>query len=56
MVVCFIGHRKISVEESFKEHLANLIKALISEKDFDTFLFGSRSQFDELCLETVSEL
>ena len=56
MVVCFIGHRKISVEESFKEHLANLIKALITEKNFDTFLFGSRSQFDELCLETVSKL
>jgi len=56
MVVCFIGHRQISVEKSFKEHLANLIKPLISEKDFDTFLFGSRSQFDELCLETVSEL
>lgn len=56
MVVCFIGHRQISVEESFKEHLAILIKTLISEKDFDTFLFGSRSQFDELCLETVSGL
>ena len=56
MVVCFIGHRKLSVEESFKERLTNLIKELITENDFDTFLFGSRSQFDELCLETVSEL
>ena len=56
MVVCFIGHRKISVDESFKERLANLIKELITEKNFDTFLFGSRSQFDELCLETVSKL
>ena len=55
MVVCFIGHRKLSVEESFKERLTNLIKELITENDFDTFLFGSRSQFDELCLETVSE-
>ena len=56
MVVCFIGHRKISIDGSFKERLTNLIKELIAEKNFDTFLFGCRSQFDELCLETVSEL
>lgn len=56
MVVCFIGHRKISVDGSFKERLANLIKKTYRQKNFDTFLFGSRSQFDELCLETVSKL
>lgn len=37
MVVCFIGHRQISVEKSFKEHLANLIKPLISEKTLTHF-------------------
>lgn len=56
MVVCFIGHRNIAVEESFKEHLVSLIKELITDKHFDIFLFGSRSQFDDLCLETVSQL
>lgn len=33
-----------------------MILELITEKNVDTFLFGSRSEFDELCYETVSEL
>lgn len=28
----------------------------IDEKQVDTFLFGSRSAFDDLCLETVTEI
>ena len=37
MVVCFIGHRKISVDGSFKERLANLIKGLIDKKTLTHF-------------------
>ena len=32
------------------------ILELIDDKNVDTFLFGSRSAFDDLCLETVTEI
>ena len=56
MVACFIGHRKISVDETFISDLKDCIRKLITDKNFDTFLFGSRSEFDDICLETVTEL
>ena len=53
MIICFIGHRTIANEEQLiprlKETILNLIKS-----GADTFLFGSKSQFDDICLETVS--
>lgn len=56
MVACFIGHRKISVEEAFLSYLKDCIRALIVDKNFDTFLFGNRSEFDDVCLEAVTQL
>lgn len=52
----FFGHRKIEKNEKLKSELKKVILELITEKNVDTFLFGSRSEFDELCYETVSEL
>lgn len=52
----FFGHRKIEKTEELKSELKKVILELITEKNVDTFLFGSKSEFDELCHETVSEL
>ncbi len=54
MTVCFIGHRKIENTEMVKKDLIKLIFELI-KKGTDTFLFGSKSEFDSLCYEAVSE-
>ncbi len=53
---CFIGHRKIIKTETLVKNLYSLIENLITQKQVDTFLFGSKSQFNDLCLEIVSDL
>ncbi len=53
---CFLGHRKIEITNELREFLFCTIKRLIEEENIDTFLFGSKSQFNDLCYETVSEL
>lgn len=55
-VCCFIGHRKIEINEELINNLSNLIKTLILEKGVYNFLFGSRSDFDSLCYKLVSKL
>lgn len=52
----FFGHRKIEITEKLKRKLDIQIEFLIEEKGVDTFLFGSRSQFDDLCHERVTLL
>ena len=53
---CFFGHRTINETEELKSKLIEVIEELICEKQVDTFLFGSKSQFNSLCLELVTEL
>ena len=53
---CFFGHRKINETEELKNNLYKVIENLIVIEKVDTFLFGSKSQFDRLCLKTVTEL
>jgi len=53
---CFFGHRRINETEELKSKLSREIEKLIVEKQVDTFLFGSKSQFDSLCLELVTEI
>lgn len=53
---CFFGHRKISESGELKERLYNIIEDLIIYKYVDTFLFGSKSDFDKLCLSVVTKL
>lgn len=55
-VCCFIGHRKIERTDEMVERLKDIINDLIFNKGVKTFLFGSRSQFDDLCHEIVTEL
>ena len=53
---CFFGHRKISAVDGLREKLYKIIEDLIVYKYVDTFLFGSKSDFDKLCLAVVTEL
>jgi uncharacterized phage-like protein YoqJ len=53
---CFIGHRKIERTDKLIKNLTSLIGGLIHEQGVNTFLFGSRSEFDDLCHEIVTEL
>lgn len=53
---CFFGHRKINETEELKTALYEVIEKLIVEKRVNTFLFGSKSQFDSLCLEIVTKI
>ena len=55
MVVCFIGHRTIENAEQIKSKLFGIVSKLISN-GADTFLFGSRSDFNNLCWIVVTAL
>ena len=52
---CFFGHKKLRETEELKFKLIGIIEKLIVEKQVDTFLFGSKSRFNSLCLELVTE-
>ena len=52
----FLGHRNTEQTEELKEKVRETVERLIEEKGVDTFLFGSRSKFDELCHIVVTEL
>ena len=51
----FFGHRKISVTDDLVTKLSSVIENLI-KNGVDIFIFGSRSQFNDLCYQIVSEL
>ena len=53
---CFFGHRTINETEELKAKLYKTIENLIVSNNVDTFLFGSKSRFDSLCLELVTKL
>ena len=53
---CFIGHRNINETEELKSKLNGIIEKLIVDEKIDTFLFGSKSCFNSLCLELVSKI
>ena len=54
--VCFFGHRTIDETEDLKRSLTAAVENLITAEGVDTFLFGSKSRFDSLCLELVTAL
>ena len=56
MIVTFIGHRKLHFDNSFRKQLKELLLSLIDDRNADTFLFGSRSDFNNLCLDIVTEI
>ncbi len=56
MVCCFLGHREIVVTENLRKELSQLIEKLIVEEKVDTFLFGSKSQFNDFCYKLVASI
>ena len=53
---CFFGHRTICETEELRTRLYTTIERLIVEEGVDAFLFGSKSRFNDLCHELVTEL
>lgn len=53
---CIFGHRTINETEELKSQLCEIIEKLIVDENVDTFLFGSKSRFDSLCLELVTTI
>ncbi|MBR4296515.1 MAG: hypothetical protein IKT56_06760 [Clostridia bacterium] len=53
---CFLGHGTINETEKLKIELCETIERLIIQEKVDTFLFGSKSRFDSLCLELVTKI
>ncbi len=53
---CFSGHRSINETEELRAKITEAIERLITDENVDTFLFGSKSRFDSLCLELVTKL
>lgn len=56
MICAFIGHREIDDKKTVREHLTEIVKKLIVSDGVDTFLFGSRSEFNDISYEVVTEL
>lgn len=56
MTCCFLGHREICETEELRTQLSQAIENLILYEKTDTFLFGSKSRFNTLCYELVTEL
>ena len=56
MIVTFIGHRKLPQNYDLYLKLKQIILDLIDNENADTFLFGSKSAFDDLCLQVVTEI
>ena len=53
---CFFGLRKIDEMAELKNKLYEIIENLIVNESIDTFLFGSKSAFDDLCHKITTEL
>jgi len=53
---CFFGHRTINETAELKSKLIEIIEKLIVDEKVDTFLFGSRSDFDDLCYDIITQL
>lgn len=55
MTIAFIGHRKIEQNAILVAKVHELIDCFI-QNGADTFLFGSRSEFNDLCYKAVTKL
>ena len=55
-ICCVFGHRTINETEKMKAKLIEIIEKLITDENVDTFLLGSKSDFNNLCLEVITEM
>ncbi len=56
MTCTFFGHRAIENSEKIKTKLLHIIEELVTKQGVDTFLFGSKSQFNTLCYEATGDI
>ncbi len=56
LTCCFFGHRNTTLTKELYEELKRIIEDLIVNENVQTFLFGSRSDFDFTCHKIVTEL
>ncbi len=52
----FLGHRNTKLAQSQIQKLNEVLENLIVEQNVSTFLFGSKSKFNNLCLSLVTSL
>lgn len=52
----FFGHRKINLTNDLRQKVSEAIENLIIKYNIQIFLFGSKSEFNDLCHFIVSEL
>lgn len=55
-ICCIWGHRRINETSALRAQLSAAIECLIVEKGVNTFLFGSKSRFNDLCYELITEI
>lgn len=53
---CFIGHRKIEQSVQLERYVKDLVENLITKEKVQKFYFGSKSEFNSMCYDIVSEL
>lgn len=53
---CFFGHRTITETKELISKLYDIIEEMIINQSVDTFLFGSKSHFNNLCLDLVTKI
>lgn len=53
---CIFGHRTITETEELNLRLYNIIEKMILKENVDTFLFGSKGRFNDLCLDLVTRI
>ena len=52
---CFIGHRMVENPEQIRDKLRNVLIELL-QQNYSVFYFGSKSKFDDIAWEVVTEL
>ena len=53
---CFIGHRNTKGTPELCDELRKTVIYLIEKQGVETFYFGSKSKFDDMCWKIVTEL
>ncbi|MBR6796580.1 MAG: hypothetical protein IKM53_04430 [Clostridia bacterium] len=53
---CILGHRTIIESEELTTMLYGVIERMILDEKVDTFLFGSKSRFNDLCFDLVTKI
>ena len=55
-ICCILGQRTIEKTKELSIQLYDIIEKLILNENVDTFLFGSKSGFNDFCLDLVTKI